>query len=231
MSGVSVRNTHTQAAGLLIQALEWVVFVAATINESLIVSPSAAAVTEASGTIRIEDDIRLGFDVAATKRAHNITSWRDEEGSGGDSAVTSAAFEDKGALANVVQGAGGADQLTDVVPTLLLAVARENLIAVKGVASIVVALDLVGNHLVNLPGNIDRDDRSSRGVDHRDGASGVGHIGIDSIMLLEDDGGEGLARNLHEEDREEDKESEGLVAGANLSAWKAESSVFEGSVW
>lgn len=49
-------------------------------------------------------------------------------------------------------------------------------------------------------------------------------------MLLEDDGGESLACNLQEEDGEDDKESEGLALGANLSALKSEPSVFDGNV-
>lgn len=163
MSGVSIINSLTQVTGLLVQALERIVFVAATINESLVVFASAAAMTEARGTIRIDDDIRIRFGVASMKRAHNTASWRGPGGCNGDSAVISAACEDGRALANVEQGAREADQLADVVLTLLLAVARENLIVVNGLASIVVAPDLVGNHLADLPENVDRDDRGSRG--------------------------------------------------------------------
>lgn len=229
MSVISVSKTLAQATGLLVQALEGVVFVAPTTNNLLTVSAPAAAVSEASDLIR--KVIIMGIGVAVIKGAHIASSWWLGGGCNVKLAIISTGCEDWRALANVGQVKRGADQLAGVVLTLLLAVARKDLIIVNGVASIVVALQLVGNHLVvGLTGNVDRDERSSRGGGNRDGSSGVGDIGKDSIILLNDHGGECLSRNLQEEDREDDKESESLVGGENLSVWKAETSALEGSV-
>ena len=65
MSVLGVSNTLTQAAGLLVQALEVVVCVAATINDSLTVSSSAGAVTEAGDLLLIGDGIRVGDTAGA----------------------------------------------------------------------------------------------------------------------------------------------------------------------
>lgn len=220
MSVIGVSKTLAQATGLLVQALERVVFVDAIINDLLTVSASAAAVIEAGDLILI--DIRVavkGSDAIATGWGCNV-----------ELTVSVAVCEDWRALANVGQGEGGANQVAGVVLTLLLAEARKDLIVVNGVASLIVALGLVGNHLVGLPGKVDLDERSSRRDGNRDGAGGVGDIGEDSIVLLNNHGGECLSRNLQEEDGEDDKESEGLFGRANLSVWEVETSAFEGSV-
>lgn len=220
MHVIGVSKTLAQATGLLVQALEGVVFVAATINDLLTVSAGTAAVTDASDSIL--HGVIMGLCVAVLKGSHAITSWRGDGRCKVELAIISTACEDRRALANVGQEAGVADQVAGVVLTLLLAVARKDLIIVNGLASIVVALDLVGNHLLGLLGNVDSDERGSRRGHNRKGASRVGDIGKDSIILLKNDGRECLSRDLQEEDGEDDKESEGLVGDENLSVWGVE---------
>lgn len=168
---------------------------------------SAAAVAEASELVLIDNGIGFVTDAGAIKGSHACGLKR---------AVTIALCEDGSTLANVDQGDGVAGKVTDVVLTFLLAVARENLVVVNELASTVVALDLVGRR---------EDDRGSSRGGHREGASAVGHIGEDSIILLEDDGGESLSGNLQEEGGEDEKGSEGLLVGPDMSALKAGSSV------
>lgn len=175
----------------------------------------------------IHNGLIMGLGVAVTKGSH--ISWGDDGGCNMELAIISTACEDGGALANVGQGDRAADQVAGVVLTLLLAVDRKDLIVVNGVvngvASIIVALDLVG-----LLGNFDRDEGGSRRGDNREGAGGVGDIGKDSVILLKNHGGESLSRDMQDKDGEDDKESEGLVGGEDLSVLKAESSAFEGIV-
>lgn len=174
--------------------------------------------------------ITIGLGVGVTNGSHNITSWRKDGRCNLELAISITSCEVGRAFADVFQGAGVADQVAGVVLTLLLAESRENLIVVNGVASLIDVLGLVGDELIKLTGNVGRDDRGSRRGGHREGASGIGGIGEDSIILLENHGGEGLSCNLQEEDGEDDKKSEGLVDGANLSAWKGETGAFEASV-
>jgi hypothetical protein len=180
ISVVSVSNGLLQATGVLVQALEGVVSVAAIIDESLKVATamSAAAVTEAGELIGIVNGIGLVTDSGTIKGSQSSDL---------DTAVIIAADEGGSTMAEVVEVGRGADDVAGVALTLLLAVARKNLIVVDELASTVVALDLVGRR--------DNDRVSSRGG-HRGGASAVGHIGKDSIILREDDGRESLSGDL-----------------------------------
>lgn len=177
---------------------------------------SAGALSQAGNLVLVGDVAGLVTHVAAIKGNHTC---------GLESALIIAACKDRSAVANVVKPAGGAGQVADIVLTLLLTVARKNLVVVHEVASIVVALDLTNLRRDGDSGN----SGSSRGG-HRDGASAVGHIGEDAIMLLENDGREGLSRNVQEENEEDDKEGEGLVVGADLSVLKAGTSGIDASV-
>lgn len=228
MSVIGVSNALAQAAGLLVQALEGIIFIAGTINDLLTISTSAAALIEASDSTM--NGITIGFGVGVTNGSHNITYWREDGRCNLELAISITSCEVGRALADVFQGAGGADHVAGVVLTLLLAESRENLIVVNGIASLIEALCLVGDELIKLTGNVGRDYRGSRRGGHREGASGIGGIGEDSIILLENHGGEGLSCSLQEEGGEDDEKSEGLVDGAKLSAWKGETGAFGASV-
>lgn len=207
-------------------------------------SGSTVAVSETSDLIL--KDISMGVGADVTKGSHNAVS-RSGWSCNTESAVGIAACEDRRALANVFKSTAGASQVAGVVLTLLLDESRKNLIGgngglngnhpgVMGVMGRLNGNHLGGNgglnefHLLKLAGNVDGDDRGSRRGNHRESTSGVGGIGEDSIILLEEHGGERSSCSLQEEEGEDDKESEGLVKGADLSASKAESNVVESSV-
>lgn len=167
-------------------------------------SGSTLAVSEASDLML--KDISMGIGVAVTKGSHNAVS-RPGWGCDAESAVGIAAGEDGRALANVFKRAVGASHVAGVVLTLLVDESRKNPMGMGGNGG------LNGNDLFELTGNVDGDDRGSRRGSHRDGAGGVGGIGEDSIILLEDHGGECNSCDLQKEEGEDDKESKGLVNG------------------
>lgn len=184
-------------------------------DDLLTMATSAGALREAGNLVLVMDGVGLVTHVAAIKGNHTCSL---------ESALIIAACMDWSAVANVVKPAGVAGQLADIVLTFLLAVARKNLVIVLEYASMIVALDLV-----KLRRDADSDNSGSSRGGHRDGASAVGHIGEDAIMLLENDGREGLSRNVQEENEEDDKESEGLV-GEDLSVLKTGTSGIYASV-
>lgn len=203
MSVLCVSNGLLEATGLLVQALEGVLSFAVIQRGLLTVASNAGALSEAGHVVLVGDVADLLTHVAAIKGNRTCSL---------ESALITAACKDGSAAANVMKPVWDAGQVADIVLTFLLAVARKNLVVVHDVASMVVALDLV---------KLRRDGDSGNRGRHRDGASAVGHVGEDAIMLLKGDGREGLSRNMQEENEEDDKESEGLVVGATLSVLKA----------
>lgn len=196
--------------GVLVQALKEVVTVAVLLDDvrtmatMATMATSAGAVSEAGHhSIVGHGRVYLAND-GATKGGYTERLER---------AFIIAVCENGITLADFVEVDGVAREVADIVLTFLLAVSRKDLVVVNELASTVVALDLVGSW---------NDGRGASGGDNRDSdsASAVGGIGEDSIVLLDDDGGKGHTSNLQEEDGNDDKESEGLVVGTEMSALK-----------
>lgn len=221
MRAFGVSKYLSQAAGLLVQALKGVVDIALVIKGSLVIAMSAAASTDASNMLLVRSDIGIGVSVVATKGCHTVTSSEREGAFSVEGAVIGTSSEDRRTLAKADQVGRAAGQVAFVVDSLFLAVARKNLMVVDEIGSVLVALDLVGNHLVDLTRSVDRDHQGTRGGVRRRGVGGIDYVGEDSIMPLQDHGGKGVTCSLQEAQREDDEEGESLV-GAILSALKTD---------
>lgn len=231
---ILVNRSFAQATGLLVQALERIVAVVVTMGSPLLMTFGASAHADTSDVLLVGSDTGIGHGVVGNKGCHTITYSERVRSFGVEGTATAAACEDRSILANVLHVAGAAGQMAGVM-TLFFARARKNLILVdKELESILVALDLVGNHLVDLMESIDRDDRGTRREGQRSDVGGIGYIGKDPIILLENDSGKGMSRSLQEEDGEDDECSEDLPGG-NLSVlgagWSVKGFVCEAEWW